>query len=78
VVVVVVVVLDWALCEDVSLLAGGCDPAALCELASGAVPGVLVAGCCWLADWSLCGIVLPLVPAALWSGVVLLVPAAAL
>jgi hypothetical protein len=61
------------------------DPAALCELASGAVPGVLVAGwLLWLlALWSLCGMVLPeaaeddpLVPDALCSGVVLLVEAA--
>lgn len=55
------------------------DPAALCELASGAVPGVLVAGWLPLALWSLCGMllaeeveVLPLVLEALWSGVVLL------
>ena len=73
-------VLDCALgaLED-----GAVDPAALCELASGAVPGVLVAGCWLLALWSLCGMVLPegaeedpLVPDALCSGVVLLVPAA--
>jgi len=70
-------VLDCAL---VSLDAGGVDPAALCELASGAVPGVLVAGCWPLALWSLCGMVLaeddedevlPVLLEALWSGVVL-------
>jgi len=79
-VVLVEPVLDCALVS----LDGGVDPAALCELASGAVPGVLVAG--WLALWSLCGmlpaedadedsvpVLLPLVPDALWSGVVLLV-----
>ena len=86
-------VLGWVL-EDPAALCSGVvllepvldcalvDPAALCELASGAVPGVLVAG--WLlALWSLCGMVLleaveedPLVPDALCSGVVLLVPAA--
>jgi len=75
-----------ALWSGVVLVEPGCvllDPAALCELASGAVPGVLVAGCCWLALWSLCGMLLaedvvedPLVPDALWSGVVLLAPAA--
>jgi len=59
------------------------EPDALCELASGAVPGVLVAGWLPLALWSLCGMLLaeevvedPLVPDALWSGVVLLAPAA--
>jgi len=36
--------------------AADCEEAALLELASGAVPGALVAGCEPAADWSLWGI----------------------
>jgi hypothetical protein len=59
VVVVVVVVVDCALWSaggvEPAAGAADCDEAALLELASGEVPGALVAGCEPAADWSLCG-----------------------
>jgi hypothetical protein len=60
VVVVVVVVVDccalWSAGGVDPAGAADCEEAALLELASGAVPGALVAGCEPAADWSLWGI----------------------